>query len=145
MTSRRDQRLYAWENAVVGPCDQSLVPFAQMQAIVDFVWTEEGLRWPPRVRPLRGARTTMASGSRVAIHAPGSLPTWVLLHEIAHAMTSTVEGQGAGHGPDFVGVYLRLLVRHCRLDRQLLEQTLRATGIVWNPEANAPFLDRRPS
>jgi hypothetical protein len=126
------RKLYAWEDAVVAPRDRSLVPFAQLQALVDHVWTEEGRRWPPRVRPLpRQARRIVARATRTAIEAPPELPSWVLLHEVAHALTSDVDGNGIGHGPDFVGAYLRLLVRHARLDRALLERTLREAGIAW--------------
>jgi hypothetical protein len=55
----------------------------------------------------------------------------VLLHEIAHALTAEVDGSHAGHGPDFVAAYLRLLVRHVRLERGLLEATLAEAGIAW--------------
>ncbi|WP_198375029.1 hypothetical protein [Neoroseomonas rubea] len=141
MTSARDRRLYAWENRVVAPLDRSVVPFERMQAIVDHVWAAEGLKWPPRVRPRRASRATLATGSRLAIEAPARLPSWVLLHEIAHALTSTAEGAGDGHGPDFVGTYVRLLVRHCRLDGEMLARTLAADGIRWNPDARPAFLD----
>ncbi len=141
MTSARDERVYAWENRVVAPLDRSVVPFAQMQAIVDHVWAQEGLSWPPRLRPRRATRVTLATGSRLAIEAPETLPSWVLLHEVAHAMTSTADGAGAGHGPDFVGVYVRLLARYCRLDVEMLARTLAEAGIAWNPEARPAFLD----
>jgi hypothetical protein len=137
--SRHDphaRRLYAWEDAVVAPRDRSLVPFARLQALVDHVWAAEGLRWPPRVRPLpKQARRTVARASRTAIEAPAELPSWVLLHEVAHALTAEVDGTHAGHGPDFVGVYLRLLERHARMDRALLEATLAEAGIAWTPDA----------
>jgi hypothetical protein len=133
--SRHDpaaRSLYAWEDAVVAPRDRSLVPFARLQALVDHVWTEEGRRWPPRVRPLpKQARRTVARASRTAIEAPAELPSWVLLHELAHALTAEVDGSHAGHGPDFVAAYLRLLERHARMDRALLEATLAAAGIAW--------------
>jgi len=126
------RRLYAWEDAVVAPRDLSLVPFARLQALVDHVWEAEGRRWPPRVRPLpRQARRTVARATRTAIEAPAQLPSWVLLHEVAHALTSDVEGGSAGHGPDFVAAYLRLLARHAGLDRALLEATLAEAGIAW--------------
>jgi hypothetical protein len=114
------------------------VPFARLQPLVDHVWAEEGLRWPPRVRPLpKQARRTVARATRLAIEAPAELPSWVLLHEIAHALTADVEGNHAGHGPDFVAAYLRLLVRYARLDRTLLEATLREAGIGWTRCAGA--------
>lgn len=142
MTSARDRRLYAWENRVVAPLDRSVVPFERMQAIVDHVWAAEGLEWPPRVRPRKATKATLATGSRLAIEAPANLPTWILLHEIAHAMTSTAEDAGDGHGPDFVGTYVRILVRHCRLDQAMLAATLAADGIRWNPDARPAFLDK---
>ncbi|MGG5811539.1 hypothetical protein [Falsiroseomonas sp. CW058] len=126
------RRLYAWEDRVVAPRDRSLVPFARLQALVDHVWEAEGRRWPPRIRPLpRQARRIVARATRTAIEAPPELPSWVLLHELAHALTTDIDGHGAGHGPDFVAAYLRLLVRHARLDRAMLEETLAEAGLAW--------------
>jgi hypothetical protein len=137
--SRRDsaaRRLYAWEDAVVAPRDTSLVPFARLQALVDHVWEAEGRHFPPRIRPLpRQARRTIARATRTAIEAPAELPSWVLLHEIAHALTGDVDGNGLDHGPEFVGVYVSLLVRHARLDRALLEASLQEAGIGWTQAA----------
>ena len=135
-------RLYAWEDRAVAPRDRSRVPFARLQALVDHVWAAEGLRFPPRVRPLpKQARATVARATRLAIEAPPELPSWVLLHELAHAMTSTAEGGNDGHGPRFVGLYLRLLVRHARMPEDELARSLRAAGIAFDPEARPAFLD----
>ncbi len=137
------RRLYAWEDAVVAPRDRSLVPFARLQALVDHVWTGEGLRFPPRVRPLPGQARgrTIARATRLAIEVPPELPSWVLLHELAHALTSTAEGDHAGHGPAFVGMYLHLLVRYARLDAEALAASLAAAGIAFEPNPRPAFLD----
>ena len=136
------RQLYAWEDAEVAPRDLSLVPFAQLQALVDHVWAGEGLRFPPKVRPLpRQARRTVARATRTAIEAPEALPTWVLLHEIAHALTSTAEEESDGHGPAFVGMYLRLLVRYARMDAAALAASLRRAGIAFDPDPRPAFLD----
>lgn len=141
-TDAAAQKLYAWEDAEVAPRDRATVPFARLQALVDHVWIAEGLRWPPRVRPLpRQARATVARASRLAIEAPAELPSWVLLHELAHAMTSTVDGFHHGHGPTFVGVYLHLLVRHARMPMDTLAASLEAAGIGRDPVARPVFLD----
>ncbi|MCO6417602.1 hypothetical protein JYK14_15740 [Siccirubricoccus sp. KC 17139] len=135
------RRLYAWEDAEVAPRDTSHVPFAQLQALVDHVWAAEGLRFPPRLRPLpRQARGTVARASRTAIEAPPELPTWILLHELAHAMSSTAEGASDGHGPLFLGLYLHLLVRHARMPRAELEASLRAAGLAFDPNPRPAFL-----
>ena len=125
------RRLYAWEDAVVGPRDRSRVPFAQLQALVDHVWAGEGLRFPPRIRPLpRQARRTVARA------------TWVLLHEIAHALTSTAEEESDGHGPAFTGMYLRLLERYARMDGAALAESLHRAGIAFESDPRPAFLDR---
>ncbi len=133
--SRHDpaaRRLYAWEDAVVAPRDRSLVPFARLQALVDHVWAAEGRHFPPRVKPLpRQARRTVARASRTAIECPPELPSWVLLHELAHALVADVDGNGLDHGPDFVGAYVGLLVRFARLERGALEASLAEAGIAW--------------
>lgn len=140
--SRRDaaaRRLYAWEDAVVAPRDRSRVPFARLQALVDHVWAGEGRHFPPRVRPLpRRARGTVARASRTVIECPPELPSWVLLHEIAHALNGDVDGHGLDHGPAFVATYLHLLVRYARLDRALLEATLAEAGIATASSPAAP-------
>jgi hypothetical protein len=133
--SRRDsaaRKLYAWEDSVVAPRDRSLVPYAQLQTLVDHVWSGEGRHFPPRIRPLpKQARRTVARATRTSIECPPELPSWVLLHEIAHALTCDLDGNGLDHGPDFVAAYLHLLVRYARLDRALLETTLAQAGIAW--------------
>ncbi|MBD0270890.1 MAG: hypothetical protein ICV73_03075 [Acetobacteraceae bacterium] len=140
--SAEANRLYAWEDRVVAPRDRSSVPFARLQALVDHVWAAEGLRFPPRVRPLPvQARKTVARATRLSIEAPPELPSWVLLHELAHAMTSTAEGGNDGHGPLFVGLYLRLLARHARMPEEELARSLRAAGIAFDPGARPVFLD----
>lgn len=141
----RARRVYAWEDRVVAPLDRSLVPFARMQALVDYVWGEAGLRWPPRVHRKRPSKRVVATGSRLAIEAPAELPSWVLLHEIAHAMTADHDGAGDGHGPAFMGVYVGLLVRHARLDLGHLAATLADAGIPWDPAARPVFLDPSPA
>jgi hypothetical protein len=136
------RRLYAWEDAEVAPRDASRVMFSQLQALVDHVWAAEGLRYPPRVRSLPGqAHRTVARANRLAIEAPPLLATWVLLHELAHAMTCTDTGENDGHGPRFVGLYLHLLVRHAGMKRAALEGSLAAAGIAWDPQARPVFLD----
>ena len=64
--------------------------FAQAQGMVDAIWAEMGLRFPPKVEPLpRQARSTVADADRLTIRLADASPSWWLLHELAHAMTST--------------------------------------------------------
>lgn len=136
------RKLYAWEDREVAPRDLSMVPYARLQGLVDHVWVQEGLSWAPLVRPLtKKARRTMARATRLAIEAPEQLATWVLLHELAHCMSSTAEERSDGHGPIFVGLYLKLLCDYARMPRAELEASLRKARIEWDPAARAVFVE----
>ncbi len=144
MTGKRDfqrSRVYAWENRVVAPRDPSFVSFAQAQGMVSAIWSEMGLKYPPKVEPLSTqAKATIASASRLSIFLPGATPSWCLLHEIAHAMTSTMDGQSDGHGGSFMGVYVKLVARYLRLNLLELVRSARADDIQINPDAPSVFL-----
>ena len=83
-------RVYAWEERFVAPCDLSSIAFAQAQGMVDAIWTDMGLRFPPKVMRLpRQARATVADATRLVIRLSDTTSSWCLLHELAHAMSRT--------------------------------------------------------
>ena len=132
MSGRDGQRsrVYAWENRIVVPHDRTTVPIAAAQAMVDAIWTETGLLYPPRVEPLpAAARTRLADADRLTIRLPARVPSWCLLHELAHTMTSDHDGRSDGHGPAFMGIYVQLLCRYMRFDEAHLRATAAETGI----------------
>jgi hypothetical protein len=87
------RRVYAWEERVVAPCDPTSLPFPAAQAMVDAIWSDMGLRYPPVVAPLpRQATATVARANRLSILLADRTPSWCLLHELAHAMTSHADG-----------------------------------------------------
>lgn len=141
----RDQqrsRLYAWEDAVVAPLDPSRVSFAAAQGMVDAIWADQELRYPPRVTPLPPqSRRCLGDATRLAIRLPPVFPSWLLLHELAHAMSSTHDGESDGHGPVFVGLYVRLLSRYLRLPATELVSALQSQGIMLQQDARPVFLD----
>ncbi len=144
MSGRDHQRarLYAWEDSVVAPRDPSLIAFAQAQGMVDAIWREMGLRYPPKVERLpKQATARQADATRLILRLPEQVPSWILLHELAHAMTSMHDGVSDGHGPLFVGLYLNLLVRYLRLDQAVLLDSLEKVGVTINPAAQPIFLN----
>jgi hypothetical protein len=87
-------------------------------------------RRPARVVPLPWQTSpTIASANRLSILLGDRTPSWCVLHELAHAMTSHADGRSDGHGPVFMGVYVRLIVRYLGLDPQTLNDSLRDAGI----------------
>ena len=149
MTADRDRqrtKVYAWEERFVAPRDPSSIAFAQAQGMVDTIWAEMGLRFPPKVEPLpRQARSTVADANRLTIRLADVSPSWWLLHELAHAMTSTYDGQSDGHGPKFMGLYAQLLTRYLRVPTDALLKSLHAAGIAIDMHAEPVFVDHPPS
>jgi len=144
MTDRDRQRskVYAWEERFVGTRDPTSVAFAQAQGTVDAIWAEFGLRFPPKVERLpRQARSTMADATRLSVRLPEASPSWWLLHELAHALTSTVDGQSDGHGPKFMGLYVKMLARYLRLPVAASLMSLNAAEIEVDIRAQPIFID----
>jgi hypothetical protein len=126
----------------VAPCDPTILLFPDAQAMVDAIWSDMGLRYPPAVAPLpRQASATIASANRLSIMLGDQTPSWCVLHELAHAMTSHADGRSDGHGPIFMGVYVRLIERYLRLDPQVLMDSLQDAGIEIARNAQPVFVD----
>jgi hypothetical protein len=145
MTERRDhqrRKVYLWEEGFVAPRDPSSITFAQAQGIVDAIWAEMGLRFPPKLSPLpRQTRRTEADADRLTIRLPVVSPSWLLLHELAHAMTSTSDGWSDGHGPAFVGLYVQMLIRYLRIPTDALLKSLQVSNISIDLKAAPVFVD----
>jgi hypothetical protein len=126
----------------VAPCDPTILLFSSAQAVVDAIWSDMGLRYPPAIVPLsRRATATMACANRLSIWLADRTPSWCVLHELAHAMTSDADGRSDGHGPIFMGVYVRLIERYLRLDTRTLSDSLQDAGIEVTRDARPIFVD----
>jgi len=126
----------------VAPCDPTILSFAEAQAVVDAIWSDMGLRYPPAVAPLsRQASSTIARADRLSILLADRTPSWCVLHELAHAMTSHADGRSDGHGALFMGIYFQLIVRYLRLDPQMLINSLRDAKIEAIRDARPVFVD----
>jgi len=135
-------RVYGWESRIIAPRDPTTIAFPAAQAMVNAIWSDMGLRYPPVVQALsRRSRRTVASANRLSLYLPVETPAWCLLHEIAHAMTTTVEGHSDGHGAVFIGIYVKLLTRYLRMDEGALMQSLQQAGIRVAPDARPVFVN----
>ena len=94
-----------------------------------------------RTGNLLSASATIARADRLSILLADRTPSWCVLQELAHAMTSHADGRSDGHGPVFMGVYVRLIERYLRLDPQLLSDSLRDARIEIARDAKPVFLD----
>jgi hypothetical protein len=141
-TDRQRDRVYAWEDVFVAACDQSRIAFSIAQGVINAIWSELGLRYPPKVERLpRQARRLQADGSRLRLRLPETIPSWLLMHELAHALSSTADGSSDGHGPDFMGLYVQLLTRYLRFPTAELIGSAIAAGIAIHPDACPRFVN----
>jgi hypothetical protein len=142
---RQRSKVYAWEDLFIAPRDPSSIEFARAPGMIEVIWAEMGLRFPPKVEPLPvQARSTVGDASRLSIRLAASSPSWCLLHELAHAMTSTHDGNSDGHGPTFMGLYAQLLIRYLRVPADTLSHSLRAARIEVDMHAKPDFIDDQP-
>ena len=126
---------------MIAPRAPGLVSFGEAQGMVNAIWSEMGLKYPPAVEPLpKQARATVVSASRMAIYLPERTPSWCLLHEVSHAMTSTFDGHSDGHGKLFVGIYIRLIVRYLQMDLAQLMLSINDEGIESSSTVQPAFL-----
>ena len=79
--------------------------------------------------------------NRLTIRLPDTCPSWWLLHELAHSLTSSQDGRSDGHGAKFMGLYAQLLTRYLRLPMDALLTSLHTVGIEIDQQAVPVFLD----
>lgn len=134
-------KVYTWENAVFRCKDKSRVPYGNIQNLVDYVWAKEGLSFPPQVEPLpKQAKVYCATGSRLKLQFQETAQTCVILHEIAHAMTSDFEGNSNHHGSLFMGIFIQLLVRYMGLSYAELVGSAENSGLKVKIDAKPIFI-----
>ena len=136
------QQGYDWEERFVAPYDTTSISFAQAQGMVNAIWAEMGLRFPPKIECLPCQPcATLADADRLSIQLAEACPSWLLLHELAHAMTSTQDGRSDGHGRKFIGLYAHLLTRYLRIPADALHKSLIDAGIGIDMQARPLFVD----
>lgn len=110
-------KVYAWEGTWVPGVDtsadaQGYLTLEECRKLAEKVAFDYG-SWPIPVADGRGRRR--AGGFPTGISMPRwSRQTPIVLHEVAHTLTFRHFrwGKVAGHGPEFVRLYIELLVRY---------------------------------
>ena len=126
----------------MAPCDPTTLPFPAAQAMVDAIWWDMGLRYPPAVVPLhRHASRTIGRADRLSVALGEKTPSWCLLHELAQTMVSMVDGRSDLHGPAFMGSCVRLVARYLPLDPASLIPSAANAGIAVDADARPAFID----
>lgn len=109
-------------SSLVIPLERKFGRIEDIQSYVDRVWqvVNRNMGSAPRVRPRQSIRHAHASRSRNEIAIPtnevqaAGKSGWamreiVVLHELAHILNTSGDHSDGGHGPAFVGWFLRLI------------------------------------
>jgi hypothetical protein len=137
------QAVYNWEKKYIGPKCNRVLPFAEVQTFVDGIWLFERLLYPPKVRLMpKNATTIYARGCREYIEVQEKTPAWIIVHELAHTMTMDIDKNGDKHGPDFVGMYIKMLENYCDVPLPYSMYTLSLAKVKYNIGAQPKFVTK---
>ena len=140
---KRDKQksaVYDWESREVAPHDKNPVPFAQIDSIVRHVWASEGLMYPPLVEKMPTRNKLAGDGCRTMLRFQSPTYTWIVLHEISHALTAECDGRTNKHGALFMGMYCQLLQRYLHLNIAELAETAQQAGLRVKLDATPVFI-----
>ncbi len=124
-------KVYRWQFSNV-PAGR-WIEFKDIESYVNRVWQAQGLSFPPLVRPMPTQVTKWAGdATRATLRFPArGANERTILHEIAHAVTSTVHGGSDAHGPHFVTEFMRLLAKYLNVDIFALWYTATKSGVEY--------------
>jgi len=140
MRDYQKNRVYRWEDLHIpeGP----MVEFPNAQAIVNHIWTEYGLDYPPCVELFDPrVKKMLGKSNRLKIQLQPNVSTKTIIHEVAHSMTSNVYGESAQHGPLFVGMYAKLIHKFMNVDLFKILQTCAVEKVDIDINAQPIFID----
>src|SRR3990167_5038700 len=134
-------KVYAWEKEIFLNYDKNELSLEQCQALINLIWRAyEPNENPPELKDGRGTRR--ATGERDFIN----LPTWarnrpVVVHEVTHSLLS----YHTHHGPEFMRLYIELLVRfgETGMGRRELLKSARLSKLKIGKATNIPFPKRK--
>lgn len=124
------KKVYAWEAVNLDLNNQPTLTANQMTDFVKMVANDNDLVLR-KLSYRSGGRASFARGSGELQFLPSHMNKVIACHEIAHLVTYKVHGdyKVAGHGPEWVRIYVEMLVKYCGIDRKMLMNTLKMSRI----------------
>lgn len=139
MADYQRSKVYAWENYLE---KGEVIKFDDIQNFVNMVWEKSGLKYPPIVEKMPKHRTTaIADATRFKLRFHGDCVKRIVLHEIAHSMTASVDGKSHQHNEIFVAVYMGLMERFMGLSMNMLEQSATMCGVKFSNNTKPRIVD----
>lgn len=141
MRDFQKQVVYNWEKTLK---HGNFVDFSRIQEYVNTIWEKEGLNYPPVVKMFpKHTKTREGDATRFELRFHGrGTSELTILHELAHSMTYSVNGETDNHGPVFVGVYMTLLEKYIDIPKFLLWYTAEQKGVKFDKFAKPTIIDK---
>jgi hypothetical protein len=139
----QQSRVYSWEETFISPKDSTTVPFENVEPLVHYIWETLGYQFPPAVRPLSKKATISGNGCRTEVRFQPETKTWLILHELAHALTWESDASViiSPHGKEFCGCYAYLLEKFLGIPQFLTWNSLTQAGIEYTVFTKPYFMD----
>lgn len=120
-------KVYMWQP---GACGEELGE-AEAQRLVDDIFADLGMDRPPKVTvTARRTSSSAAKFNEILLAEGWGQDKRVVVHEAAHIVARRASDRRiSGHGPEFVGVYVRLLERWCGMDAHELLARAERLGV----------------
>ena len=129
-------KVYAWEQKYVAPMQSATLSIEKAELFVKGVWLSLGLAGPPIVELMpKQATQYFATGCRSRVRLRPVTPTWIVIHELAHALADD------RHGANYMGIYIKLLDKVLGIPLPLSMFTLKETKIEYNLAAQPFFVN----
>jgi len=106
--------------------------YDQTQQFIDFVWKDYfgAQKAPPRL--IRRASLNSAANDQTIELSRGGRNRETVLHELAHVIMYAVYGEDKtieGHGPQYLRLFVELLVFYADYDRDWLNHSIKSCGL----------------
>lgn len=138
MIDYQKSKVYRWESSFnVG----GWVPYDMAQSVINYIWADYGLSYPPKVQTLSRNANVEGKANRTVVYLQPNNTMLTILHELAHSMTSDLYGESDLHGPRFVGVYMKLLHKYLNIDLFEMLKQAAIHKIDVDYTANPVFVD----
>ena len=135
----------SWHYRELDKMDTSTAEFSQAQSLINYIWGNEGLEYPPRIVPIaNNTINAVAHANRFTIAIRENIKTIDLLHELAHSMTMDFDHtvpDGGFHGRDFVGMMMKLIGTYIRIPMSKLTESADRFGVHYNLNVKPVMLD----
>lgn len=138
------QRVYNWQDQYIKYEGRSFT-FDQLQAIVNQIWVDFHLLYPPKVVPLHKNSKNLGMADRNKIFFPeeGITTEATVLHEVAHSMLDLGELGGHQHNEFFVGLFMELLETYLGYEKLILFYTANKANVKFELNVKPIIIDGR--